>query len=106
MTMNRRTFLGSAAALGLAPSLRAFGANEKIVVGVMGVSRAYGAPTKPGRGAGLANGLAELAGCEVAYVCDVDQKHLEASAVEVAAKQAKPPKAVKDFRTILDDKSV
>src|SRR5436189_250122 len=48
MTMNRRTFLGSAAALGLAPSLRAFGANEKIVVGVMGVSRAYGAPTKPG----------------------------------------------------------
>jgi predicted dehydrogenase len=106
--MNRREFLGTTAAAGLAAGLgaRAQGANEKLVVGVMGVSRAYGAPKKPGRGSELAMGFARQANCEVAYVCDVDQRHLDAAAADVAALQSRPPQAVKDFRRILDDKSV
>ncbi len=105
MTMDRRTFLGSAAALGLAPSLRAQGANEKLVVGVMGCSRSNSGKN-PGRGASLAIGMAQLPGVEVAVVCDVDSKYLDAVVADVSAKQVRPPKGVKDFRRILDDKSV
>ncbi len=104
-TIDRRGFLGLAAGLAGSAAL-ARSPNEKIVLGVMGTSRAYGAPKNPGRGAGLAIGLAGLPGAEVAYVCDVDRKHLDAAAADVAAKQARPPKAVADFRKILDDKSV
>jgi predicted dehydrogenase len=107
-SMTRRTFVGMAAGglAALPASARTLGANEKIRVGVMGVSRAYGAPKNPGRGAALAIGLAQQPGCEVAYVCDVDQKHLDACVADVAAKQARPPEGVRDFRRILDDASV
>jgi predicted dehydrogenase len=108
-TIDRRTFLGQATAAGLAmglgPSLRAHGANEKIVVGVMGCSRSNSGKN-PGRGSSLAIGMAQQAGAEVAYVCDVDSKYLDAVVADVSAKQARPPKGVKDFRRILDDKSV
>jgi predicted dehydrogenase len=107
--IDRRTFLGRTAAaglaLGVAPSLRAQGANEKIVVGVMGCSRSNSGKN-PGRGSSLAIGMAQLPGAEVAYVCDVDSKYLEAVVADVSAKQSKVPKGVKDFRRILDDKSV
>ncbi|HVE43212.1 MAG TPA: Gfo/Idh/MocA family oxidoreductase [Planctomycetota bacterium] len=107
--LDRRTFLGMAAggaALAAAPaSARPQGANERIVVGVMGCSRSNSG-RNPGRGSTLAIGLAALPGAEVAYVCDVDEKYLAAVTADVSAKQARPPKAVKDFRRILDDKSV
>src|SRR5688572_20135185 len=106
--MKRRDFLGLAAG-GLAwtasGAARAAGANDRLVVGVMGTSRSNSGKS-PGRGAALAMGLAALPGAEVAYVCDVDEKHLAAAVADVAAKQSRPPQGVKDFRRILDDKSV
>jgi len=100
--MNRREFLGTAAG---ALALGATGANDRIVVGVMGVSRSNSGKS-PGRGSTLAMGMAALPGAEVAYVCDVDEKYLAAAVADVASKQARAPQGVKDFRRILDDKSV
>ena len=83
------------------------GASRKVVVGVMGTSR-Y-ATGGDGRGSHLAATLAKLPNVEVAYVCDVDQRHV-AYAIDRVSKSikgdAKPPKGVGDFRRILDDKSV
>ena len=107
--MDRRRFLGIAASAGVVAALggpaRARGANEKVVVGVMGTSR-IGSGKSTGRGSSLAMSLAALPGAEVAYLCDVDQRLLEATVADVAGKQARAPKGVKDFRRILDDKSV
>ena len=72
--LDRRHFLGVSAASGLAlatlPARAAVkGANEKILVGVMGTG---------GRGLALAAGFENLQNVEVAYVCDVDRKRAEA----------------------------
>ncbi len=104
--MHRRTFLSLAAGAGaMAAGARAYGANDRIVVAVMGASRSNSG-RNPGRGATLAIGMAGLPGAEVAYVCDVDEKHLAAAVADVSAKQSRAPQGVKDFRRILDDKSV
>jgi predicted dehydrogenase len=104
--MNRRSFLGLAAGAGaMAAGARAYGANDRIVVAVMGTSRSNSG-RNPGRGATLAIGMAGLPGAEVATVCDVDEKHLAAAVADVSAKQSRVPQGVKDFRRILDDKSV
>ena len=74
--MNRRRFLQSSGALAAAAALpasaRVLGAYERLRIAVVGVSRAYGAPKNPGRGATVAIGLVQQAGAEVAAVCDVD----------------------------------
>src|SRR5688500_3418475 len=98
--LDRRQFLGLAAgsaALAVAPpTARAQGANDRIVVGIMGCSRSNNGKN-PGRGSTLAAGMASLPGAEVAYVCDVDEKNLAAVTAEVAAKQSRRPQGVKDF---------
>ena len=113
--IDRRGFLGAAAATGLSmglsgPSALARSPNEKVVVAIVGVSRSnYGKAAtlkNRGRGAQLAMNFAALPAAEIAYLCDVDQRHLDATLAEVAPKQAKAPQAVRDFRKILDDKSV
>jgi len=98
--MNRRHLLTAAAStgalLGLNP--RALGANERLVVGVMGMG---------GRGTTLAETFQQQAGVEVAYVCDVDLKRArEASAAVARVPGAAAPKAVQDFRRLLDDRTV
>jgi predicted dehydrogenase len=104
--IHRRTFLGLAAGgAALAVSPRAYGANERLIVGVMGCSRSNSG-RNPGRGSTLAMGMAALPGAEVAYVCDVDERYLAAVTADVASRQSRPPMPVKDFRRILDDKSV
>ena len=113
--IDRRAFLGMAAGSGVAaalggPAALARGANDKIVLGIMGVSRSnYGRAAtmkNRGRGAQLAMDFSALPNVEIAYLCDVDQRFLDATMAEVAPKQAKAPQAVRDFRKILDDKSV
>jgi predicted dehydrogenase len=110
--IDRRHFLGMATAGGLAVaqanrnargSAAAPGPNETIVVGVMGMG---------GRGTSHATAFAQIPGAEVAYVCDVDERRAGAAA-EATAKVAsggngkgKAPKAVGDFRRILDDPAV
>src|SRR4051812_25110213 len=102
--IDRRGFLGAAAAGVLLapqahPAARAAGSgpNETIVVGVMGMG---------GRGQSHATGFAALPGVEVAYVCDVDEGRAGEAAEATKRVAGKSPRAVKDFRRILDDRGV
>jgi predicted dehydrogenase len=99
-SINRRTFLGAAAATGIGLSAATAAdppAGDKLVVGIMGTG---------GRGTSLATTFAKQPGVTVAYVCDVDSNRVAkaAKAVEEVAKTA--PQAITDFRKILDDKAV
>jgi len=95
--LDRREFLGAAAGVTLGTTALASRAGNKIVMGVMGTG---------GRGTGLAQAFARLQDVEIAYVCDADRNRAEnaAKAVEKVAKKA--PKAVQDFRKVLDDTAV
>jgi len=92
----RRTFLrqsglgvAGTAAVGWAGAVNAAGANDRIVVGLIGCG---------GRGPGVAGGMGG-----VQYVCDPDRQRLAAAAKRF---DVKPSAAVTDLRRILDDKAV
>lgn len=99
--INRRYFLGTAAASGLALGLGrapAAEAGSQLRVGVMGTG---------GRGTQLAQTFAKQANTTVSYVCDVDQDRVAKAAAAVEkATAGTAPKTVIDFRRILDDKTV
>ncbi len=101
----RRDFLQSSAAAsaltigayaGIARAQEPKSANEKIVVGVMGLNR----------GAAHAGAFSTLMGSEVGYLCDVDSRTLGRSKDTIGKRQKRQPQAVVDVRRILDDKSV
>jgi predicted dehydrogenase len=100
--ISRRFFLQASAAAvaasrsSLAADTAAKSANETITLGVMGLHR----------GLALATALTTIPGAEVAYLCDVDSRALAAGLEAVSHKQTRAPKAVGDFRKILDDKSI
>jgi predicted dehydrogenase len=108
--INRRDFLkrtGTASlGLGLASYLgsaarskaqgRVIGANDKIVVAVIGTN---------GRGLAHIHAL-KLPNVEVAYICDVDDKSITKGLKAAEKAQEPTPKTAKDFRKILEDKSV
>ena len=95
---NRRKFLkqaefgaaGASLAWAGAPS-RALGANERVVVGVVGC----------GRGRHVGRAFAGLPDAEVAYTCDLHKDRREKTKKDLGAS-----KAVFDFREILDDTAV
>jgi predicted dehydrogenase len=100
--LDRREFVSksaAAAAVGIAAGqagLARASANEKVVVGVMGLQR----------GRSLAVSFARMPNVEIKYVCDVDTNRIE-SGVKVIEDEKKPsPQGVTDFRRILDDNSV
>lgn len=101
---DRRQFLtattvaGSAAGLAWAGGVARAGkaANDRIVVGVMGLSR----------GRSLSIGFARQPNVVVKYVCDVDQQRAARGAAALEKIAATPPKVIYDFRTILDDGEV
>ena len=81
---------------------------------VSGLSRAPGSPNETvrvavigvnGRGIVHARNFSTLPNAEVAYICDVDANVI-AKGLNAAKGQTRPPKAERDFRRILDDKSV
>ncbi len=72
-------------------------ANEKVVMGIMGVN---------GRGSAIARGMMAAANTEIAYICDVDERASGRVAESVAAGQGHKPKVVSDFRRILDDNDI
>ncbi|MEO8498609.1 MAG: twin-arginine translocation signal domain-containing protein, partial [Planctomycetota bacterium] len=103
-SINRRHFIGNTAAataavgLGLS-SLKALAdssPNNKVVVGVMGLSR----------GSALATGFASLPNVEVKYLCDIDKDRIPALTGQIKEISGKAPEGITDFRRILDDKSV
>lgn len=100
-SINRRTFVKqsvtTAATLTVLGSRAVLGANEKIVVGVMGLG---------GRGSGLLDMFAKRPDVEIAYVCDPDSRRFAGAQAVVQKAQQRTPKAVQDFRRMLDDKSV
>ena len=99
----RRDFIKKAAlgsvgiALGISAKSYAniIGANDRIRIATIGVN---------GRGHGMTRNFARQAGCEVAYVCDVDAFAMAKTIQGVSEVTSKKPKGVKDFRTILNDK--
>jgi len=101
--IDRRKFLNLAAAgtagLALSRAARAQATpppSARVIVGVMGMSR------------GLAVGttFASQPGVEVRYVCDVDSTRAGKAAEEIGKIGGTAPKAIGDFRKILDDNEV
>ncbi|HXJ59060.1 MAG TPA: Gfo/Idh/MocA family oxidoreductase [Verrucomicrobiae bacterium] len=71
--------------------------NDKISVAIIGCGI---------RGQQHARELAQLADCEILYVCDPDRDRAAGVASDLVAQKRPQPKAVQDLRVILDDKSV
>ncbi len=101
--LNRRNFMHGAAAVGAIcvhsashATAKTPAANDKVVVGVMGLSR----------GRALAVSFAKQPNVEIKYVCDVDSNRAAAGVKAVQDKGAKAPTLISDFRKILEDKSV
>ncbi len=99
--IDRRDFLKHsvlASAVGAAGvSINAAGANERVVIGVMGCR---------GRGNFLAQEFAKRDDVEIRYICDVDSRVFPSRAENVKNICGNEPLCVKDFRRVLDDKEV
>ncbi len=72
-------------------------ANDKITVAIIGCGI---------RGKQHADELSRLADCDIAYVCDPDGDRAAEVAADLVSKNRPRPKAVRDLRVILEDKSV
>jgi predicted dehydrogenase len=102
--LTRRGFLGQSALIGaglatgavISRLTAAEKPSNKVRVGIMGL----------GRGTAHIGAYCSLPGVEVAYVCDVDSRRLDAGLAAVRKKQTAPVKGVGDFRRILDDPSI
>ena len=107
--ITRRSFIGKGGAglLGLAAldyrllstgfaATRA-GANEKIVLGMIGVGS---------MGKNRLNGFLEHPDVEIAAICDVDALHVEEAIAIVRAKRNRTPKAFRDYRDVLDEPEI
>ena len=96
-TINRRQFIGTAAAGTLAistlKSQKAAAQSDKIKFGLIGAGW-YGMVD--------VKAAFKVGGVECLAVCDVDTEHLEKSANEIAELQGSKPKAFKDYRELLD----
>jgi predicted dehydrogenase len=89
--------VGAAGALTTVRPSRAVAANDKILIGVMGVG---------GRGAALARMFAARKDVEMAYLCDADTRRLASVHQLVEGAKGRPARLVQDFRRILDDPGV
>ncbi|MBN2314356.1 MAG: Gfo/Idh/MocA family oxidoreductase [Sedimentisphaerales bacterium] len=100
-SLNRREFMkgaaGAAAAFAVMPRSKTYGANDKVVMGVMGLG---------GRGTFLAERFAERPDTEIAYLCDPNTRRFARAREAVEEAQNKRPKLTQDFREILDDRNV
>ena len=106
--VNRRKFLAAAGAVGAAGAVLSSqtaasaaavqGANERIRVAVMGTG---------GRGTGLARAFQGQPNVDVTICCDADMGRAEAAAAAVAKVSGRAaPRAVQDYRRIMEDKEV
>ncbi|WP_373512731.1 Gfo/Idh/MocA family protein [Persicitalea sp.] len=101
--LNRRKFIKNSAGVAMALSLptiipaRAFGANDRVSVAVLGVN---------GRGQNHMAGFSRLENVEVATLCDPDNVILQQRAQEFEKKSGKKVKTEMDLRKVFDDKSI
>jgi hypothetical protein len=101
---NRRQFLkhsgtlvASTATFGLSGPLRGVGANERVILGVIGPG---------GMGTNLLKSFAAQKDVVISSVCDPDATRMSAAAKSVESIAGNRPKEVKDLRYLLDDKAV
>ncbi|MEN8203998.1 MAG: Gfo/Idh/MocA family oxidoreductase [Bacteroidota bacterium] len=110
MSESRRTFIkksaaGTSAILagGVLPGFsaesyrRIAGSNERIRVSVMGVNS---------RGKALAMNFARQQNCEVAHICDVDKRAIEACQAALNERQTLIPRGLTDVRSSLESKDI
>jgi len=110
--IDRREFLGAAAASGLVvgtagvlnaqeearvKSAKPVGANDIVTLAVMGVN---------GRGTDLARGFTQQKGVRIAYVCDPDKRAIGKAKEAIAERQKENVEGLVDFRKALDDPAV
>ena len=76
---------------------RATSANERIVLGIIGVR---------GRGSALGPDFARRDDCEVAWICDVDTRWFDSRSKAIEEIQGRAPATAQDLRRVLDDKAV
>ena len=101
----RKTVIGASAlsAGGVLPGFsaksyaRIVGANNKIVVSMMGVNS---------RGKALARNFSIQENCEVAHICDVDSRAVTTCIEAVKNRQKIVPKGFEDFRKSLESKDI
>jgi predicted dehydrogenase len=97
--LNRRNFIAQAAGItlgvgvGLSESRRILGANDRVVVGVIGCGE---------MGTGNMESFMQHPGVEIGAVCDVYQPRLDKGSQEAGGRA----KIYKDFRQVLDDKDI
>jgi len=87
----------AAGALAMTSSLRAAGANERFVIGIIGPG---------GMGTNHLRLLSQNKAVDVAWVCDVDAERLGKAAELAESGSGRKPKTTKDLREVLDDKAV
>jgi predicted dehydrogenase len=99
--LNRRQFLSKSAALssGLTAlsASRVLGANNRVNVAVMGIR---------GRGKALAAEFAQHPDVDVTAVCDIDDSFFAAAIKGITNQQKPEPRVERDFRRLLDTKSI
>jgi predicted dehydrogenase len=91
--MERRTFIVAGGAL----AMRAFGANERVNVAVVGVG---------GRGSDHVREYLKLPGARVAALCDVNTAQTERNSVVVEKATGEKPKVYQDLRKLYEDKDI
>jgi predicted dehydrogenase len=95
---NRRTFLGAAGLLAASGRLvSASPASDRVRLAVIGVRS---------RGTDLARGFAKDENAEVVAICDIDDAMFEKPVKAVEDIAGKAPRTEKDFRRLLDDKTI
>ncbi len=101
--LNRRSFIKNSAGVAVALSLptiipaRAFGANDRVSLAVLGVH---------GRGQNHISGFSNLKNVELTTLCDPDNVVLQERAGEFEKKYGKKVKTEMDLRKVFDDKSI
>lgn len=95
-TMERRTFILTSGASAL-QTQRAAGANDRVNVAVVGTRS---------RGRDHIDIYSRQTGTAVSAVCDIDSAEAERAVALVEKSAAPKPKAYRDYRKLLDDKSI
>src|SRR5579872_3399428 len=95
--MNRRYFLGSAAAAAIVHSGLGASPNDTVRVACVGVR---------GRGRDHIKAYNQMANVEIAAVCDIDESILDARLAEIEKEKGRRPAGFTDLRKLLEDKSI
>jgi predicted dehydrogenase len=95
-THSRRTFLQASGLTALAAT-RAWGANDRINIAVVGVG---------GRGRDHVENYAKISGAHIYALCDVDQANLERGVALAQKLTGEKPKTYEDMKDVFADKEV